>query len=387
MANQPKKIVTIINRHYPPNPGITGEAAWDLAKYLDTQNIDVQIVHINRTSEGGGERREPFGKIYKVGSIYTGQNETIRFIAAIFDSISLLTKAIGVRKKGVIICMTSPPMLAFWGGMFFKLFNVPWYFWSMDLFPESFYADGKISNTNPFYKIVKKISYAFKPSALIAMGYKQAEYINSQYNKPVETLVLPCGVITQQHINNEKPFWRTDDSKIYFGYCGNIGLAHDERSVVELAQSLNPNKHQLILALYGVKAEGLKSQLKNIEGVIIVDNVPRSQLHFIDVHLVCLMTKWTHAAVPSKAVSSICSGGSILFLGNENSDNWYMLQKAGWRLNPQESIKHQIEEILNDISIEKINSKKAEAKVLATDLSNLVTTTYRKIAEKVLAIS
>ncbi|MFM2225721.1 MAG: hypothetical protein RJA07_1923 [Bacteroidota bacterium] len=383
MVNQQKPVVTIINRHYPPNPGITGEAAWDLAKYLDAKNIAVQIVHINRTSEGGGERREPFGTIYKVSSIYTGKNETIRFVAAIFDSVSLLAKAIGVRKKGVIICMTSPPMLAFWGGLFFKLFNVPWFFWSMDLFPESFYADGKISNTNSFYKIVKKISYAFKPKALIAMGYKQAEYINAQYNKPVETLVLPCGVITQQHINNEKPIWRTDDSKIYFGYCGNIGLAHDERSVVELAKAINSTKHQLILALYGVKAEALKAQLKNIDGVILVDNVPRSQLHFIDVHLVCLMDKWTHAAVPSKAVSSICAGGSILFLGNENSDNWFMLQRAGWRLNPDESIQHQIENLLADISFEKINSKKAEAKLLAIELSKLVTTTYQQIAEKI----
>lgn len=383
MANNKKPVVTIINRHYPPNPGITGEAAWDLAKYLDTQNIDVQIVHINRTSEGGGERREPFGKIYKVGSIYTGQNEAVRFIAAIFDSISLLAKAIGVRKNGVVICMTSPPMLAFWGGILFKIFNVPWYFWSMDLFPESFYADGKISDTNPFYKIVKEISYAFKPKALIAMGYKQAEYVNSQYKNPVDTLVLPCGVITQQHINNEKPVWRTDDSKIYFGYCGNIGLAHDERSVVELANSINPTRHQLILALYGVKAEKLKAQLKNIEGVTIVDNVPRSQLHFIDVHLVCLMEKWTHAAVPSKAVSSICAGGSILFLGNENSDNWFMLQRAGWRLNPNESIKNQIEDLLRNISIKEINTKKAEAKSLAIELSNLVNNTYNEIAVKV----
>lgn len=383
MADTPKPVVTIINRHYPPNPGITGEAAWDLAKYLDTKNIDVQIVHINRTSDGGGERREPFGKIYKVGSIYTGQNEAIRFVAAIFDSVSLLAKAIGIRKGGMVICMTSPPMLAFWGGILFKLFNVPWFFWSMDLFPESFYADGKISDKNLFYKIVKKISYAFKPKALIAMGYKQAEYINEQYKKPVETLVLPCGVITQQHINNEKPVWRTDDSKIYFGYCGNIGLAHDERSVVELANSINPAKHQLILALYGVKAETLKSQLKNIEGVILVDSVPRSQLHFIDVHLVCLMEKWTHAAVPSKAVSSICSGGSILFLGSEKSDNWFMLQKAGWHLKPSESIKMQIDDLLSDISIEKINQKKNEAKILAIELSNLVNNTYQQIAEKI----
>ena len=26
--------LTIVNRHYPPNPGITGESAWDLARYL-----------------------------------------------------------------------------------------------------------------------------------------------------------------------------------------------------------------------------------------------------------------------------------------------------------------------------------------------------------------
>ncbi|MFM2048784.1 MAG: hypothetical protein RI955_1332, partial [Bacteroidota bacterium] len=37
-----------------------------------------------------------------------------------------------------------------------------------------------------------------------------------------------------------------------------------------------------------------------------------------------------------------------------------------------------------DISFEKINSKKAEAKLLAIELSKLVTTTYQQIAEKIL---
>jgi hypothetical protein len=381
MSSQSQPIVTIINRHYPPNPGITGESAWDLANYLHQKNIDVQVVHINRTSEGGGERREPFGKVFKINSIYTGDNEAIRFVAAFVDAFTLVIKSISIRKKGIVICMTSPPMLAFWGSILFKLFNVPWFFWSMDLFPESFYAGGKISNQNILYKWIKKLSYSFAPKALIAMGYKQAEYINQQYKKPINTMVLPCGVITQQHINHEKPNWRTDESKIYFGYCGNVGIAHDERLIIELANAINPAKHQLILALYGVKANVLKEQLKNLEGVILVDNVPRSQLHFIDVHLVCLMQKWTHCAVPSKAVSSICAGGTILFLGDEASDNWFMLQNAGWRIHPTDSIKNQVDDFLKNITAESIYLKKQNAKTLANDLAAVVNTTYRQIAD------
>jgi hypothetical protein len=383
MSSQSQPVVTIINRHYPPNPGITGESAWDLAKYLSQKNIDVQVVHINRTSEGGGERREAFGKVFKINSIYTGENEAIRFIAAFFDAFALVIKSILIRKKGIVICMTSPPMLAFWGGILFKLCSVPWFFWSMDLFPESFYAGGKISNQNIFYKWIKKLSYLFEPNALIAMGYKQAEYILHQYKKPIDTMVLPCGVITQQHINNQAPNWRTDDTKIYFGYCGNVGIAHDERLIVEMANAINPSKHQLILALYGVKANILKAQLKNLPGVVLVDNVPRSQLHFIDVHLVCLMQKWTHCAVPSKAVSSICAGGTILFLGDEESDNWFMLQNAGWHIQPTDSIKNQVQFFLENTTTESIQSKKQNAISLATNLSALVNTTYQQIAEMI----
>jgi hypothetical protein len=69
-----KPTLTIVNRHYPPNPGITGESAWDLAKYLiDHHNIAVQIVHIDRTYDGGGAVREPVGKTFPVQTIYTGK--------------------------------------------------------------------------------------------------------------------------------------------------------------------------------------------------------------------------------------------------------------------------------------------------------------------------
>ena len=63
--------ITIVNRHYPPNLNITGENAWDLANYLiEKHQIDVAIVHIDRSYEGGGNKRIPVGKTVAIKTIY-----------------------------------------------------------------------------------------------------------------------------------------------------------------------------------------------------------------------------------------------------------------------------------------------------------------------------
>ncbi|MCU0326164.1 MAG: hypothetical protein MUF45_13060 [Spirosomaceae bacterium] len=112
--------ITIVNRHYPPNLGITGESAWDLAKYLiEKHQAEVHIVHINRSYDGGGQMREPVGITHKINTIYEGKNKFLRFIAGPLDGFLLILKAIKL-KKGTIICMTSPPLLPFWAWICFQ---------------------------------------------------------------------------------------------------------------------------------------------------------------------------------------------------------------------------------------------------------------------------
>ncbi|CAH0994313.1 hypothetical protein EMA8858_00422 [Emticicia aquatica] len=380
-----QNIVTIINRHYPPNPGITGESAWDLAKYLiEKYQIEVHIVHIERSDDGGGQVREPIGTIHSLPTIYAGSNKILKLLAGFFDGFILIRKAKKIGQNAPIICMTSPPLLPFWASLLLKnttSFERKWALWSMDLFPEAFVAIGMIAEKSFFYRWFLKKTYQHSPQKLIALGRKQAEFIEEKYQKVLDKTILPCGVIFHQTYESELPNWRKNDDKIYFGYCGNLNDAHNEDFLIEFIKAFNPEKHHLILALYGKKADKILDFAANKIGITILSNVPRSQLNFIDVHLVSLLSAYTHLMIPSKAVSAVAAGGAILFCGSQESDNWDMLQEAAWLIREDGNLENQIGKYFTNLSKDDLAEKRILSQKLNTNLQKMVLDAYEEIAD------
>ncbi len=387
--------VIIVNRHYPPNPGITGESAWDLAKYLiEKHQIEVHIVNIEGNDDGGGAKRKPVGKLHTLQTIYDGKSKILKQLAGFLDGFLLIRKAKSIDKKATIIVMTSPPLLPFWASMLLSNGTPPerkWALWSMDLFPEAFVAIGMIAEKNAVYQWFLKKTYQNSPNKLIALGRKQAEVLEEKYfsksTNKLDTTVLPCGVIFHQTYESQLPEWRKLDNKTYFGYCGNLNDAHNEGFLIEFIKAFNPEKHHLVLALYGKKAQNVLELAKNYEGITIVQNVPRSQLNFLDVHLVSLLTKYTHLMIPSKAVSAVAAGGAILFCGSQESDNWDMLQEAAWLIREDADLSKQIREYLSNLTNEDLTIKKQNAQKLNKDLQQNVLKAYEEIADFVKQVS
>lgn len=375
-----RRKLTIINRHYPPNLNITGENAWDLATYLiNEHNIDVTIVHIDRKYEGGGTKREPVGNVYSVKTIYEGHNRILRYISGILDGYNLIKKAEKLN-HGPLVVMTSPPMLPMWASLLLGKKKKEWILWSMDLFPEGFAATGEISANNFLYKYAYKQTYKYAPQKLIALGPQQQKVLEERYGRKIESILLPCGVFLEQNNSPVLPAWKKEPGKIYLGYCGNCGNPHSAEYVKEVIDALNPETQHLILAVYGVKADQVKAHAKGKPGISILPGVPRNELHYIDVHLVTLVNSWTHVAVPSKAVSSICSGSTIMFCGNKESDNWVLLQDAGWLVEDNEDLRQNVRNVLSSLNWQDIQQKKANAHVIATRLSKMIQDSYATIA-------
>ncbi len=381
-----QKYLTIVNRHYPPNPGITGESAWDLAKYLiENHGIKVRIVHVKRSDLGGGQTRQPIGETFEIATLYQGRRGILKLAAGFFDGFFLMIKTLQVR-RGPVLCMTSPPLLPFWASWMLPLFGVRWALWSMDLFPEGFAADGVIKVSHPIYRFVRWITYRFAPSQLFSLGPNQAKYIQDNYGKPIKTTVIPCGVLLDQPRDAHRPEWRKEDEKIYFGYAGNLGDAHSAPFLLSILQHLEPAKHHLVLAIYGTKSEQVLKAADGKEGITILKNIPRSQLHYIDVHLVSLLTKWTHIAVPSKAMSSVCAGGTILFCGSKEADTWVLLKEAGWHIEESDDIDSQVCLFLSQITLNEVLQKKVRVNQVADDLKTMLTQGYEGVVDCIFAM-
>lgn len=371
--------LTIINRHYPPNPGITGESAWDLARYLiDQHGIEVVVVHIDRTYDGGGAIRQPVGETHAVPTIYQGKNGLLRLLAGFLDGFFLIRKALRVG-RGPLLVMTSPPMLPFWASLLLR--KTPYWLWSMDLFPEGFAAEGKVSPTNALYRWVIRQTYRRAPQRLIALGPRQAAHVLAKYGQTIPTIQLPCGVLMHQERDPAPPAWRTpNDGLIYLGYAGNVGQAHSAAFLQSVIRHLDPTRFRLVLALYGTKAEQVWAVADGRESVIRVPNIPRSQLHFLDVQLVSLLPEWTHIAVPSKAVSAIGSGSPILFCGDPDSDSYVLLQEATFLIDARQDIDQGVKAFLSEVTADQLSERKQAAQQVALRLQQMVRDAYAAIA-------
>lgn len=368
--------VTIVDRNYPPNKSIIAESASDLAKSFIDQGFDVTVVHTDGKYPGGGAEGERHGTTHTVKSFYSGKQKLIRFISSLIEGYFLVRKAIKVS-KGPIIIMTSPPLLSYWAAKKLNKKNIPWVYWTMDLFPEAFLANGLIKKSNWAYKHFLKTIYQSPPNALIALGPIQANYLHQQYDMELPTVILPCGVMVNKKNQSKKsqaaPAWKTQQDKIYFGYIGNLGEAHSDEFLIDVIDNINPNKQQLILVVYGSKADRIKNYIKDkSEGIILLDYLPRNELAYIDIHLVSLAPDWVNLCVPSKLVSAVHNKALFLFHGIKDCDSWSSFQTAGWIIEADDTARTQVNEFLNFISKEEIQKKKTSANKLPQQLESQI---------------
>jgi hypothetical protein len=370
MDRQEKITVNIINRNYPPGPGITGESANEFAGFLLQKNFTVNIIHVNALYQGGGMLKAPVGNSFGIKTFYNGKGKIMRLLANVYEGWALIKKSKSL-KPDITICLTDPPLLNMWASILLNK-KSKWILWSMDIYPEAFLAANLITEKNIFFKKINKILIAKPPHYLIALGPYQSDYLIKKYSGNVSSSLLPCGVyedVNMAGAPEEMPEWAADRSKIYLGYCGNLGEAHSLSFLRTVIDNIDTSKFSFIFSVYGKHAKELLEFAKDKPGVIILPSVKRTHLKFIDLHLASLKKQWINVCVPSKTVSSVCAGSVFLYHGFAASDNWELLQNAGWRIEPGNDAETQIKCFLKDITAQAILDKKTQALQVAKTLN------------------
>ncbi len=373
-----RKSVTFIARNYPPSLNINGESVCDLVEFLQQHYPEIYctVVFIDKTTGQGGRKREPLGRLVKIKNRFDSSFGPIRLFKLLYDGYMLIRTA---RKNDsdLYIITTSPPLLPFWAARGLKKHQKR-ALWALDLFPEMFKANGSIDANNPIYKWFLNRTYIDHPEFVIALGPNQARYITEQcYQKTIPMCILPCGAFDGQP-SQQHPDWH-DPSKITIGYCGNVNDAHNPDFIRAMIDNIQPETQQLILALYGSKAPALIDYAQNKPGVILVKSVPREQLVYIDVHMVSLLPSFTHYAVPSKAVSAVSMGKTIVFCGDPQADNWAMFNDAGWLIHDNANLYAETEQFCRTITREQITEKEEKAAIHARELTQTVKDAYHYI--------
>ncbi|MEM9412128.1 MAG: hypothetical protein AAGA30_13510 [Planctomycetota bacterium] len=382
MAIPANQHVVIVNRNYPPRKGVTGESACLLAESLNQNpNLKISVVTVRSNYAGGGSSMEPVGEVHEIVSFYDGKQKILRLFSGFLESALLIWKAKRLRGT-VTIVMTDPVFLSAIAAVLLR--NKNWALWSMDLYPDAFISSNLVQPTNPLYRLLHWIVYRSPPQFLIALGKLQADYLNQQYRAKIPNTILPCGVF-QPASNVPYPAWKKlNQDKIILGYCGNLGEAHSVDFLKFVLKHLDPKKYHLVLSVYGAKAQRFLDQVDAQQsGITMIDGVSRQQLCLIDIHLVSLLTKWSHVCVPSKAVSAVCSGSAFVFYGTQNCDNWDMLGEAGWLIDEADAtnLDSNVKNLLGQIDHTELQSKKTAARKIGEMLNDQVIQAFSRIGE------
>jgi hypothetical protein len=355
----------ILNRNYPPDPGVTGHAAAELARFLAASDIRVTAASVAGRYAGGvvgGDGGADVERI-RVRSIYDGKCTLPRLIGSLIEGRALA----GLIRSGVVIGMTDPPLLNWWIARRCASLKLPWICWSMDLYPEAFVSAGLVARTNPVYRKLRDDLRMHPPDLLIALGEAQADHLREDLGWDVPRIILPCGIHDIAR-SSAPPAWHPGDDRIVFAYLGNIGQAHDPEFVIEVMRALDPAKHLMLLAPYGVHARRLLDEAACHSAVCTVGHVPREDLGWIDVHLATLDPSWDHVCVPSKSVSAVCAGSALLLCASDRNDNWLLLNDACWRIDPHGDVSAAVSTWLAALTPEALASRKQRASEISNDL-------------------
>ena len=369
----------ILNRNYPPNPGVTGSSANELAQHLMTKGIEVHIVSTKGQYAGGGLNTKASGHVHLVSSLYSGKQKLLRLLSNLVEGFLMTRKAssLGIAPW---ICMTDPPLLNYWVGRYAHQHQLPWAYWSMDLYPEAFVSAHITSPRNWIYRHLTSAIRKFAPQLLIALGPKQAQAILQTNAWSIPCVQLPCGIFQSQGVINQ-PAWANVQGKIILGYAGNLGEAHDPQFIEQVLRHMDPSKHHFILSCYGAKAAPILALAKDLPGVTILPTIPQHELQYIDIHLATLLPHWDHVCVPSKAVSSICQGAALLFSGSTQNDNAHLLGKASWLIDPYQPIEQQVADFFKALDHASLANKKFAAKELRQELATMKQVAFEQIAQ------
>ncbi|MEJ7691801.1 hypothetical protein [Daejeonella sp.] len=381
-----KREVVLITKYFLPSLNVDSDSVYQMIKGLKTLDPKLSIHVVTTASKYKGDFIDDGKysvdllkdiKIYRIkGLISDPKSSLMKILVDLIDGYRLVMGARDLKINNVI-SLSNPPLISLWHSLLLKGTN--FFYWTFDIFPEALVAHGMLKSNNLFYILLKRITYANRPASIIALGEHQYEFLLDQYKKPINKIILPCGIHDEMRESElVKPFWK-DSNVITIGYLGNLGRAHSLEFLKNVISCIaNRPEFKLVLSIYGFHKDSLMNHINSIKcnNIQLVDFIEKSDLSLIDIHLVSLKESWNNISVPSKAVSAVCSGGALWFCGDEFVDTWNMFRHCSYKSSARVDA---IESVLDTLDMKDLLKKKNMALTIRNDLLQKESLAYRSI--------
>jgi len=341
--------VLLLNQVFYPDVAATAQHGHDLARHLVAHGHAVSVIASRSIyGEKGATlpRRETIDgiHIHRVGRSLFGKAGLLgRLVDFAVFYVAAACKALTIRHPDVVICCTTPPLVALIGSMLKLLRGSRQVYWIMDLYPEVLVASGALRERSLLTRALEQISRLCLRSAdrVVVLGRCMRQRVLDKRIVPPER-VVHLGVWSdheevQPIVRKANPYRKDWDlgERFVVMYSGNFGLVHDVHTMCRAAEMLR-GERDIVFAFVGggkrkaevetfVKTLGLDARIEPYQ--------PREKLDALlscaDAHLVTLLPGFEGLVVPSKLFGIMAAGRPALFVGPRTSEVALVLDESG----------------------------------------------------------
>jgi hypothetical protein len=243
------------------------------------------------------------------------------------------------------LLLTDPPFLVVVAS-FARLFHgssrrIFW--WTMDLYPDALGAAGLLRLKSSRYRVLQLLSESGLQAVdgVVTLGLRQRLRLK-QYRQwkesdgfsivvpPWDNRPLPRPAADVDHLQ-QRLDWK--GLKIAL-YAGNLGEGHSFAEFVSAARLLSTLGRKdwlFVFAVRGSRVGALRDEAAELPNVKVMDYLPEADtaalLWSATVHLISMQPGWEGIIVPSKLYGILQTKAPVLFVGPEDADTAYEIDK------------------------------------------------------------
>lgn len=298
---------------------ITSGSSYENHNTLYLKEEDYKGIHIKRL------RTSSFGKGSKLGRFIT----FVTFNVALFFSLLFIRKG----QYELIISLSVPPLISFFGIIVARLKKVKFLFWAMDLQPELAILSGYLKQNSFLARMLLSMGeYAYKKSDLIiTLDKYMAEHIKRRGTKGERIKVIPVWpVMYDSYAGNrlDNPF-RIEHGfadKVVIMYSGNHSVMHSLDTLLTAALELREDpRFVFVFVGGGVRKKDVTDFREKylLTNIVQLPLQGRGNIHLslssADIHAVVLGNGCSGYTHPSKMYGAMGIGRPVLYVGPKQS--------------------------------------------------------------------
>jgi glycosyltransferase involved in cell wall biosynthesis len=341
MNNKPARRLIFVNRFFHPDLSATSQILFDLARRLVESGIEVHVVCSQQLYENPQASLTPRDGVagIQVHRVRTTRFGRDRLLGRAVDYLSFYASAALrllrlSRSADILVAKTDPPLISIVVMLIARLRGATLINWLQDIFPEV----ASHLDASPLPIVLDALLRRLRDVSLraarvnVVLGSRMYEYVLGRGIEPERVRIIenwadadvieplaPAVSRCRQTLGLSERF--------VVGYSGNLGRAHDYRTILDAASRLVDEKGIAFLMTGGganmtrLRDEAVRRGLTNL---MFQPYQPREllsdSLSAADVHMTCLLPTLEGLIVPSKFYGILAVGRPVLFIGDPDGE-------------------------------------------------------------------